>query len=164
MAVLLAALVTLTWQFALGQGLLVAIAAAALTCLALGLLGLWTRGIGWGCACLAAAFVVRLQLDPRGAGPWTALFAGGLLLTAELAFWSYETAAGRSPSDPALRHRLGLILLLVAGAAVLGEVALIASTLIPAGGVALVAGGVIAALAVLAIITALERRLGRAGG
>ena len=147
----------MTWPFARGQGFLVAVAVGAVACFGLGLFGRWTRGIGWGCACLAAEFAVRLQLDPAGVGPWTPLFGGGLLLTAELAFWSFEAGSGRQADVRRAARRAGLMLAIAAGAALAGQLAFLVPGLVPVGGPGLLVAGLAAALAVPAILVGLRR-------
>lgn len=135
-----------------------AIAAIGLTCLLLGLLATWVRGVGWGVGLLGAAFLVRLQLDPTATTPWTPLVAAGLLLVAELGFWSHEldganTAGARRPWGRAL----GLILI-AAGSAALCELVLDLSASAPLSGTWVLVLGVAAALGMLGILLRLARR------
>ena len=135
-----------------------AITAIALSCLLLGLLATWVRGVGWGVGILGAAFLVRLQLDPATATRWTPLVAAGLLLVAELGFWSHEldganTAGARRPSGRALE-----LILMAAGSAALCELALDLSAIAPVSGAWVLVLGVAAALAMLGILLRLARR------
>jgi hypothetical protein len=134
------------------------IGAGALGCLALGLLGVWVRGVAWGVALLAAGFLVRLQLDPDAISAWTPPAAATLLLVAELAYWSFELDGSETPGVGHLGRRAIELVALAAAAGILCELALDFSQLLPRAGVPLLGIGVLAAAAVLGIVLRLARR------
>jgi len=134
------------------------IAAGAVGCLALGVLGFWVRGVAWGVALLAATFLVRVQIDPDTASAWTPLVAAALLLIAELAYWSFELDGSDTAGGVQLGRRALEVGALAVAAGILCELALDASVLVPAGGFAVLGVGVVAAAAVLAIVLRLARR------
>lgn len=130
----------------------------ALACLLLGLLATWVGGVGWGVGLLGAAFLVRVQLDPATGSRWTPMIGAGLLLVAELGFWSHEldgssVAGARRPSRRALE-----LILLAAAAAALCELALDLSAIAPSPGAWTLLLGVAAATGVLGILLRLARR------
>ena len=124
----------------------------------LGLLGVWVRGLGWGVGLLAACFLVRLQLEPAAATPWTPVAAAALLLMAELGYWSYEMDDSWDPaSTDVVRRLLELLVVALAGGAVC-ELALDLAAAAPLSGGWLLILGVLAATAPLAILLRLARR------
>jgi len=129
-----------------------------LGCLALGLLAWWVRGVAWGIALLAAAFLVRVQVDPESAAAWTPVTAAGLLLVAELAYWSFELDGANTAGARRLRRRGLEIAATAAGAGVLCELVLDGSQLVPLAGPAVLAVGVTAVAVLLGIVVQLARR------
>jgi hypothetical protein len=102
----------------------------------------------------AALLAVNGSLD---LGATTALYAGGLLFVAELAFWSLEEQA--APDDRGLvLRRLAELLVLVAGAVFASALVLAASEVELGGGIGLEAVGVAAATATLALVAWLAAR------
>ncbi|GEM_PF-4984533 len=147
-----------SWPFARGEGYLVAIAGAGVACLCLGLLALWVRGLAWGIALLAAAFLLRVQLEPSSASAWSPLVAGALLLLAELGYWSFELDLSNTPDSGSVAHRLLEILVLVVAASTLAELALDFGAILPVSGSWVLVVGVGAAIGLLALILRLARR------
>lgn len=148
----------LSWPFARGQGYLVAITGIALACLLLGLLATWVRGVGWGVGLLGTAFLVRVQLDPATVTHWTPLVAGGLLLVAELGFWSHELDGANAAGTRRPSRRASELLLIAAASAALCELALDVSTIAPLPGSWTLILGVAAATGILGILLRLARR------
>ena len=126
---------------------------AGICCLCLGLLALWVRGLAWGIALLAAGFLLRVQLEPSTASAWTPLVAGGLLLVAELGYWSFE-----ANGSGVTARRLLEVLLLVVGASALCELVLDVGDILPVSGTWVLVVGVGAAIGLLALMRRLARR------
>lgn len=145
--------VGVSWPISRDGGLLLLLGSAGICCLCLGLLALWVRGLAWGIALLAASFLLRVQLEPSTASGWTALVAGGLLLVAELGYWSFEAAS----SAPTARRLLEVLLLVVAAAA-LSELVLDLGNILPLSGSWVLVLGVLAVTAVLVMMLRLARR------
>ena len=132
--------------------------AAGLGCLALGLLAWWVRGVAWGIALLAATFLLRVQLDAESAAAWTPVAAAGLLLVAELAYWSFELDGANTAGARHLGRRALEIAITAAGAGVLVELVLDGSLLVPLSGTLVLVVGVAAVVALLGIVVRLARR------
>jgi hypothetical protein len=147
-----------SWPFARGQGFLLAIGGAAITCLALGLTAIWVRGLAWAIVLLAASFLVRVQLEPATASAWTPLLAGALLLVAELGYWSFELDASDTAGRGSTPRRLVEVLLLALAAAAAGELVLDLGAILPLSGAGVLVLGVAAATGVLGIMLRLARR------
>ena len=150
--------VAASWPFARGEGYLLAIGGAAITCLALGLTAAWVRGLAWGLALLAVAFLVRVQLEQATASAWTPVVAGALLLVAELGYWSFELDASNTAGRGSAPRRLLEVVTLALAAAAAGEVALDLGAILPLSGPGVLVLGVAAATAVLGIMLRLARR------
>ena len=86
------------------------------------------------------------------------LVAAGLLLLAELAYWSVELRSSGRAETGLLVRRLTALALLVFGAVLLGLVVLVATTVPLGGGVVWDAVGVAAAAGALALLARLARR------
>jgi hypothetical protein len=147
-----------SWPFAQGEGYLLALGGAAVICLCLGLLAIWVRGLAWGIALLAAVFLVRVQLEPSTASAWTPLVAGGLLLLAELGYWSFEVDGSNPAGAGATARRLVAVLFLALAAAALCELVLDLGAILPLSGTWVLVLGVAAAIGLLAIMLRLARR------
>jgi len=150
--------VTASWPFAQGQGYLLALGGTAVVCLCLGLLAVWVRGLAWGIALLAATFLFRVQLDPATATAWTPLVAGGLLLLAELGYWSFELDRSDTAGSGGIARRLIEVLLLAQAATALCELVLDLGAILPLSGSWVLVLGVAAATGLLAIMLRLARR------
>jgi hypothetical protein len=134
------------------------LAALALLALVSALVLGWSSFVPLSLALLGATYAVHLSVDDTALDTKAPLFAAGLLLTAELAYWSLEERERvRSEPGDSLRH-LGLVaalglLGLVAAAAVLAV-----ADLARAGGLAVDVLGAAAAAAVLLVVVLLARR------
>jgi hypothetical protein len=142
-----------SWPISRDGGLLLLLGSAGICCLCLGLLALWVRGLAWGIALLAAGFLLRVQLEPSTASAWTPLVAGGLLLVAELGYWSFE-----ANGSGVTARRLLEVLLLVVGASALCELVLDVGDILPVSGTWVLVVGVGAAIGLLALMRRLARR------
>jgi hypothetical protein len=146
------------WPFAPGERFLLLIGGAGLACLCLGLLAIWVRGLAWGIALVAATFLVRVQLEPSTAAPWTPLVAGALLLLAELGYWSFELDGSSPTGSGAAARRLLEVALLVVAASALCELVLDLGAILPVSGSWLLVAGVAAVTGLLVLMRRLARR------
>ena len=102
----------------------------------------------------SAWIVVRGQtLDERAP-----LVAAGLLLVAELSYWSFERHAGGADAA-ILPRRLATLFGLVLGSIALGVLLLAAASAPAGGGVVLEAAGVACAVGLFVLVSLLARRL-----
>lgn len=158
MTVGLSALTGLTWDISQGRALLSLFMMVIVVLEVLGLTAFWVPGIAWAVAMLGLQYWARLGLDGSGTAIWAPLFGAGLLLCAETSYLSLEIREGsRAP----LRGRLLTVMLLSIGAALAGELLLLAASLLALRGFALVVGG---AGAVAVLLLGLVGLAGRTGG
>jgi hypothetical protein len=137
--------------------LLLAVGAAALLPLLVGLALRWSTGLAVGIAVLGGQQALRVAIGSDALDAWTPAAAGTLLFAAELAWWSIEP---RVPAwaEPALAPiRLALVLLVCAAGAVLAAFVLVAASSRVGGGVVLELAGVLAAIAALAVVAWVAR-------
>jgi hypothetical protein len=120
--------------------------------LALGRAGLVAPALVLLAAGYAATLVARNASVLDAAAP---LVGCGLLLVAELAYWSVELAGAGREERPVLLRRLTAMLALAAAALALGAAVLAATALPIGGGLAWNLVGVAAAAAALALIARL---------
>ena len=158
MTAALSALTGLTWDIPHGRALLSLFTMVIVLLEVLGLTAVWVPGIAWALAMLGVQYWARLGLDGSGAAIWAPLFGAGLLLCAEASYLSLESRAGsRAP----LRGRVLTVMLLSIGAALAGELLLLAASLGSLRGFPLVVGG---AGAVAVLLLGLVKLAGRTGG
>jgi len=141
------------------QPLALALAAIGVSVLVLGLLARWPAAIGLALVSLGGTYAVLFAAEGSRLDRLAPAYAAGLLLVAELAFWSIES---RVPawSDPELViWRLARLALACAGAAVLGAVVVAdASAASGGGGLLLETLGVAAAIGAVVVVVVLLRR------
>jgi len=138
--------------------LLLILGGAALVMLCIGLAARWSAALAAGIALLGAEQAFRLATGPSSVDPWTPVYAAGLLLTAELAWWSIEQRVPAwSQPGVALRRLLVIVALCAAGAALAALIVVAAGSPLE-GGVGLELVGVAAAVAAVAVVAALARR------
>jgi hypothetical protein len=135
---------------------LLAVGGAAVFLLVVGLALGRTAAIPWAIAGLGVAYAATLggdELDGR-----VPLYAAGLLVTAELAYWSLRLRQGaRDEAGMALRRVIGL--LIAAAVALVAGTMLVAVAHIPLrGGLAVEAVGIAAAIGALATLLLAARR------
>ena len=127
--------------------------------LVFGLVARSSAGIGFALVSLGATYGVLFTAEGSRLDRLAPVYAAGLLLVAELAFWSVES---RVPawSDPELViWRLARLALACAGAAVLGAIVIAdASAGTGGGGLVLETLGVAAVIGAIVLVTALVRR------
>ena len=130
--------------------------AVAVTLLAVGLWRSWTGTIPFAVVLVGAGWAAALLFEDSGVDGAAPLVGAGLLLAAELAYWS--TAARAVPVDPGLLRRQALTVGTVAGVALcLGTLLLLVGGASVRGGLPLEALGVAAAIAALAVVARLAR-------
>ena len=144
---------------AVGENLLVlALGAAALLWLVLGLATRWSAALAAGLVLLGAEQAVRLANGSDSVDPWTPVYAAGLLLAAELAWWSIEQRVPAWSQPGVVLRRLLVIVALCAAGAALAALIVVAAGSPLEGGVGLELVGVAAAVAAVAVVAALARR------
>jgi hypothetical protein len=136
---------------------LVAVGAVALLALCLGVALRWSAAVAAGVALLGAQQGVRLALGPDALDAWSPLYAGSLLLCAELAWWSLEPRVRAWSQPGAVTSRAAAVLLACIGATVLAAFVALAAGASTGGGVALELAGVAAAAAALAVVAYVSR-------
>lgn len=107
---------------------------------------------------LAAAYAISLSAGGQVVDSRAPLYAAGLLLAAELAYWSLERRSPGRDEPGAIARRTAALLALVLGSVGLGALLLATVELPAGGGLVLEAAGVAAATATLALLAALARR------
>ncbi|HEY7149181.1 MAG TPA: hypothetical protein VH420_07015 [Gaiellaceae bacterium] len=127
--------------------------------LALGLLARSSSAIGFALVALGGAYAVLFAAEGARLDRVAPGYAAGLLLVAELSFWSIESRVA-AWSDPELVvWRLARLGLACAGAALIGAVVVAeAAAAGRGGGISLEAIGVAAAIGAIALVAALVRR------
>jgi hypothetical protein len=147
-----------------GHGLLLlAVGGAALAVLLVGLLLRWSAALAVGVAVLGAQQATRLALGSEAVDEATPLVATGLLLVAELAWWSVEPRVPAWGEVGVLARRVGTLVLTCAGALVVSAVVVVAAGAPVNGGTLLELLGVVAAAAALALVATVARTRPRAG-
>jgi hypothetical protein len=135
---------------------LLAVGGAAVFLLVVGLVLGRTAAVPWAVAGLGVAYAATLggeDLDGR-----VPLYAAGLLLTAELAYWSLELRKG-APDEPGMAVRRLIGLLVAAVVALVAGSLLVAVAHVPLrGGLVVEAIGVAAAIGALALLALAARR------
>jgi hypothetical protein len=133
-----------------------ALGIAAVGLLVLALLGRWSGLLPWALALAGAEYACFLLLRGKVIDAYAPVYAGGLLLCTELAFWSMER---HLPGDrPGLGRRRATLVgagCLVAGG--FGAMILSASELAIRGGLLLEVLGVAAAVGAFALLARLAR-------
>jgi len=136
---------------------LLAVGAAGLLWLSLGLAARWGAALALGVVLLGAEQALRLELGPGTVDPWTPLYAAGLLLTAELAWWSIEPRVPAWSDTAVVLRRLGAITGVCVVAAVVAALIVLAAGAPFRGGLGLELVGVVAAVAAVAVVAGLAR-------
>jgi len=132
-------------------------AGLALAVLGASLLAGRPQGPAWALALLGAIYLLSLLLRGAALDEWAPLYAAGLLLTAELAYLSFELARPARFEAAFLARRLAWSgLLVLVALALAAAVMLVAAVPVP-GSLGLTALGVAAALAAVALVGARAR-------
>ena len=112
--------------------------------------------VPWPLVLLGGAYVLSL-----GDGPvdqWAPVYAGALLATAELAYWSLELRGHAADVEQLTERRGGLIAALAIGATAVGGLVLAATALRLGSGIVLDSAGVVAAVVAVFVIAAAATR------
>jgi hypothetical protein len=125
--------------------------------LALGLVGRASTAVAGALVLLGAAYALSAWTHGRAVGGAAAIVAAGVLIAAELAYWSLEHGGVVTEGEVVWR-RLAAVFGVAAAALVLASGLLVAVELRPGGGAALEAVGVAAAVGVLAVVVLLAHR------
>jgi hypothetical protein len=137
--------------------LLLVIGAAAVVLLLVGLLLRWSAALAVAIALLGAQQATRLGLGPDALDEATPLVAGGLLLAAELAWWSIEPRVPAWAEPRVAVWRVATVALTCVAAMVVSAVVVVAAGAPVAGGTLLLLTGIVAATAALAVLAFVAR-------
>jgi hypothetical protein len=110
--------------------------------------GLALLGVGYGVALIG-----------KGLDPAAGLFAGGLVLTAELAYWALEPGAAVHIARVATARRALVVAAVALGAALTGSLLLVLVSDPVRGGASLGIAAVLAVVAIFAVAVVLARSL-----
>lgn len=138
--------------------LLLAIGGAAFALLLAGLLLRWSGALAAGVALLGAQQATRLALGPEAVDEAIPLLATGLLLVAELAWWSIEPRVPAWWQAGVLARRVGTLVLACTGSLVVSALVVVAAGAPVRGGTLLELTGVVASVAALAVVAVVARR------
>jgi hypothetical protein len=142
------------------QPLAFALGTVALVLLAAGLTIRSSGTLGWSLAALLAEYAVLFRAEGRSLDELTPVYAAGLLLVAELAFWTIEPRVSTWADPGLLERRLAFLVSACAGAAFVAALVLVIAAA-GGGGVAVDAAGAAAAVGILALTALLVRGLVR---
>ena len=133
---------------------------AALCVLAAAVVLGWPAGIAWALALLGTAYATALAAseDAGAVDAVAPLYAGGLLLVAELSYWSLELRGSRREEPGAMLRRLVALTALAALSVAIGGFVVLVTAAPAGGGLAWDAVGIAAVAATLAIVATLARR------
>ena len=134
------------------------LAALAFVALVAGIVLGWSSLLPVALVLLGAPYALHLSVDDVGLDAKAPLFAAGLLLVAELGYWSLEERE-RTHGDPGagLRH-LGFVAVLALAGLAVGAVLLAVADLARTGGLAIDLLGAAAAAAALLVVVLVARR------
>jgi hypothetical protein len=139
--------------------LALAAGALAMSLLAVGLAARSGPLLGWGLAALGGEYGVLFTAEGRALDELTPLYAGALVLVAELAFWSIERRVSAWSEPTLVERRLARLATTTIGAAGVAAVVIVAAAASSGGGgIALEAIGVAAAIGALALVAVLVQR------
>lgn len=142
------------------QPLALGLGTLAIVLLAAGLAIGSSASLGWGLAALLAEYAVLFTAEGRSLDELTPVYAAGLLLVGELAFWAIEPRASTWVDPGLLERRLGFLASACAGAALVAALVLVVAA-VGGGGVVLDAAGAAAAVGILALTALLVRGIAR---
>ena len=127
--------------------------------LAAGLAGRWAAPVATGLTLLGAQYAVLFSAGPEAVDEWTPIYAVGFLLSAELSFWSMEPRVPAWSDLEVVLRRLGTVLAACLGAAGIAAIVIIAAGASLGDSLTAEAAGLASAVAALALLGALVRRL-----
>lgn len=135
-------------------------ATGALLLVAVAAVTRWSDLLPWALALCLATYAAGLLAGRDALDPLAPAFAAGLLVAAELAYWSLESSAAPETRATLLR-RAGVIAGLALATAALGGVLLAAAQVRPPGGPLVLAAGVAAAVASFVLLARFAHGPGR---
>jgi hypothetical protein len=127
--------------------------------LLVGLAAGWAGAIPWALGMLGGEYLVSLYVRGGSAATVAAIYGSGLLLLAELAYWSLERQTPSQDEAGLTLRRALAAALLVLGSLGLGLLVAAVTQVSLTGSLLLTAVGVMAAAAALALVAALAWRL-----
>ena len=125
--------------------------------LAVALVGRWADVVPWAVALLGGQYAASLLLRDGDIDPLAPLYAGSLLVTAEVAYWALEAKSALGGRSLVLR-RLAALLLVAFGTAAVGAALLAVSEGGAGSGLTLQLLGLLAAAGTLGLVTLLAWR------
>ncbi len=141
------------------QPLALGLAVAGVFLLTFGLAVRWPSAIGFALVALGGTYAVLFVAEGTHLDHVAPAYAAGLLLVAELAFWSIESRVPAWSDPEVVIWRLARLALACVGAAVLGAIVVAdAAAAGGGGGLLLETLGVAAAIGALILVTVLLRR------
>jgi hypothetical protein len=133
--------------------------ALALGLLALGLVANWPAPLGPALMLLGAEYAVHFAAYGDSLDKGAPVYAAGLVLTAELAYWSLEPPRVAAWTEYGLLlRRLAHLVAVCSAAAALAALVIVVAASGGGGGVALEAVGAAAAVGAVAVVAVLVRR------
>ena len=118
----------------------------------------WSPLVALSVGLVGAAYATHLALDDPSLDGKAALLGAGLLLTAELAYWSLEEREHVATEPGESFRRLGLLIGLALAALATGAALLVVADVARAGGLAVDLVGAAAAAAALLVVVLFARR------
>ncbi len=118
----------------------------------------WSPLVALSVGLVGAAYATHLALDDPSLDGKAALLGAGLLLTAELAYWSLEEREHVATEPGESFRRLGLLIGLALAALAAGAALLVVADVARAGGLAVDLVGAAAAAAALLVVVLFARR------
>jgi hypothetical protein len=135
-----------------------AIGLAAILLLVVALAGRWSGLIPWAVALAGAEYAAFLLLRKGSIDAYAPFYGGGLLLAAELGYWSLERRVPPAEDEHLTSRRASLLVASVLAAGGVGGMILTMAELSLSGGLGLEILGVAAAVAALGLVGLLARR------
>jgi hypothetical protein len=134
-----------------------AIGLVAVLFLVIALVGRKEGLLPWAFVLAGAEYAVFLVIREGSIDGWAPIYGAGLLLVAELAYWSIERRVPGSPGEGLTFRRATLVVAVCVGAGGVGGLILAIAELSVRGGLWLEALGVAAAVGALALLARLAR-------
>jgi len=152
----------MTWSLSRSAGgspgILVSLGLMALALLVVSLVTGWAGGIGWSLGLLGSEYLLPIVVRGGSLDVWVPMVAAGLLLIAELGWWSWELGLP-SVDEPTIYLRRAVLTLGVGFiSVVLGAAVLAAASLVTVAGLPMRAVGTAAMVALLTLVAVLALR------
>ena len=135
-----------------------AVGLAAVLFLVAALVGRSEGLLPWALALAGAEYAAFLAIREGSIDGWAPIYGAGLLLVAELAYWSFERPVPGPPREGLTFRRATLVTVACVGAGGVGRLILAIAELSVRGGVWLEALGVAAAVGAIAVLARLARQ------